>query len=158
MGLFYKATVQAILLHGTETWALTQPLLRMLRSFHHHCAQYLAQMVNTQNDDGTWIVAPSQAAREAAGLLTIEEYVQQRVDTFLPFIRSRNIYRECQDSSATQAAAHHPIWWAAHAPLPALPAPPQPQLDADGPQPAAVAPFPFPTPRRRSPRREYMVV
>jgi len=38
MGLFYKATVQAILLHGAETWALTQPLLCMLQSFHYCCA------------------------------------------------------------------------------------------------------------------------
>ncbi len=76
MGLFYKATVQAILLHDAETWALTQPLLRMLRSFHHCCARYLAWMINMQNNDGTWIIAPLQAARDAAGLLTIEEYVQ----------------------------------------------------------------------------------
>ena len=113
-------------------------------------------MINTQNDDGTWIIAPSQAARDAAGLLTIKEYDQRRVDTFLPFIRLRDVYRECQDSQATQAAVNHPIWWAAHAPLPALPAPPQPQLDAA--QPAPVAPFPFPALRQCSPRCEYMVV
>jgi len=65
MGLFYKATVQAILLHGAETWALTQPLLRLLHSFHHHCAQYLARMVNTQRNDGTWIMPASHDAREA---------------------------------------------------------------------------------------------
>ncbi len=38
MGLFYKATTQAVLLHGAKTWALSQPLLHMLCSFHHHCA------------------------------------------------------------------------------------------------------------------------
>jgi len=48
MGPFYKATIQAILLHGTETWMLTQPLLHMLYSCHHHCACYLACMANTQ--------------------------------------------------------------------------------------------------------------
>ncbi len=42
MGLFYKATVQVVLLYGAETWNLMQPLLRMLRSFHHRCACYLA--------------------------------------------------------------------------------------------------------------------
>jgi len=45
MGLFYKDIVQAILQHGAETWTLTQPLLSMLWSFHHCCAQYLACMV-----------------------------------------------------------------------------------------------------------------
>ena len=115
-------------------------------------------MVNTQHDDGTWIMPASHDAQEAAGLLTIKEYVQRRVNMFLPFAQSCALYRECQDSQATQAAANHPIWWAAHAPLLALPAPPQPQLNADDPQLAAAAPFPFPAPRRRSPRCEYMVV
>jgi len=41
MGFFYKATVQAVLLHGAEIWMLTQPLLCMLHSFHHHCTRYL---------------------------------------------------------------------------------------------------------------------
>jgi len=113
MGLFYQATVQAVLLHGAETWTLTQPLLRMLHSFHHRCARYLVRMVNTQKEDRTWVIPPSQVARAQAGLLTIEEYIQRWVNTFLPFIRSRPIYQECQDSQATQAAANHPIWWAA---------------------------------------------
>jgi len=38
MGLFYKATIQAVLLHGAKTWTLMQPLLRLLCSFHHRCA------------------------------------------------------------------------------------------------------------------------
>jgi len=62
MGLFYKATVQAILLHGAKTWTLTQPLLYMLHSFHHRCVRYLARMVNTQQEDGTWVIPPSQVA------------------------------------------------------------------------------------------------
>jgi len=132
-----------ILLHGAETWVLTQSLLCMLQSFHHRCARYLAHMINTQNNDGTWIITPFQAARNAASLLTIKEYVQRPVDTFLPFIRSHDVYWECQDSCANQAALNHPIWWAAHAPLPALLAPPQAQQNADEHQPASAAPFPF---------------
>ena len=114
MGLFYKATVQAVLLYGAETWNLTQPLLRMLRSFHHRCARYLARMTITQLENGEWVCPSSTVAWEQVGLATIEEYIQRRVNTFLPFIRSRTIYRECRLSQATQAAANHPIWWASH--------------------------------------------
>ncbi len=114
MGLFYKATVQAVLLYGAETWNLTQPLLRMLRSFHHRCARYLARMTITQLENGEWVCPSSTVAWEQAGLATIEEYIQQRVNTFLPFIQSQTIYWECQLSQATQAAANHLIWWALH--------------------------------------------
>jgi len=55
MGLFYKAMVQAVLLYGTETWNLMQPLWSLLWSFHHQCAHYLAQMTITQLDNGTWV-------------------------------------------------------------------------------------------------------
>jgi len=62
MGMFYKATVQAVLLFGAETWTLTQPLLCLRKSFHHRCARYIAQMENTQLEDGTWISPPSEVA------------------------------------------------------------------------------------------------
>jgi len=157
MGLFYKATVQAVLLYGAETWTLTQPLLRLLRSFHHRCARYLSRMVNTQNEDGTWTPPPSETARAAAGLHSIETYIQRRTATFLPYIQSRAILRECQTSDATQAAANHPVWWANLAMLPH----PASQLNQEAPgdhepQPAA----PPPDAPRRSPRRptEYIIV
>jgi len=171
MGLFYKATVQSVLLYGAETWTLTKPLLRMLRSFHHRCARYLARTKNVQLPDGTWTIPPSVEVRQKAGLHSIETYLQRRVDTFLPFIQSRAIYRACQTSQATQAAANHPCWWAAYPLLPQThendaeplvanilaaaishnPDPadlPDPDVDDDPLNNAA----PIPVPPRRSPR------
>ncbi len=78
MGLFYKATIQAVLLYGAETWSLTQPLLRRLCSFHHRCARYLARSPMTQKEDGTWVSPPSETVLEQAGLFTIEEYIAFR--------------------------------------------------------------------------------
>jgi len=156
MGLFYKATTQAVLLHGAETWTLTQPLLRMLRSFHHHCARYLARMVNVQDPNGTWSCPPSHLALAKAGLFTIEEYIQCRVNTFLPYIQNRTIYHDCHNSRATQSAANHPIWWATHPR-------PRPLAPSSAPVTAAADPGDAPNhkagptttpPPRRSPRRE----
>jgi len=121
MGLFYKATIQAVLLYGAETWTLTQPLRWQLCSFHHRCTRYLARMTTTQQEDGSWISPPSSVAHERAGLATIEEYIQRRVNTYLPFIQSPAIFRECRLSQPTQAAANHLIWWAAYPmPTPAM--------------------------------------
>jgi len=74
-------------------------------------------MTTTQQEDGSWISPPSRVAREWAGLASIEEYIQCRVNTYLPFIQSRAIFHECRLSQPTQAAANHPIWWAAY-PIP----------------------------------------
>ncbi len=160
MGLFYKATTQAVLLHGAETWTLTQPLLRMLRSFHHRCARYLARMVNVQLLDGTWSCPPSHLALHKAGLFTIEEYIQRRVNTFLPYIQTRDVYRECHDSRATQSAANHAVWWTDHPPPPPRPIPTTATAATAEEEATATddAPLPIPAPPRRSPRRETILV
>jgi len=138
--------------------------------------------------NGEWVCPSSTVARERAGLATIEEYIQRRVNTFLPFIRSRTIYRECRLSQATQAAANHPIWWASHpalAPMEAaatgtaatdvddgmVPTEPlwwavayhadtatEPNSDPDTATTQDPRIDPFLPPRRRSPRRETMIV
>jgi hypothetical protein len=36
--LFYKATIQTIILFGSETWMINEEILRMLTSFHHGVA------------------------------------------------------------------------------------------------------------------------
>ncbi len=38
MGMFYKATVQMVLLFGAETWNLTERALKMLKGFHTKAA------------------------------------------------------------------------------------------------------------------------
>jgi len=162
MGLFYKATIQAILLYGAETWTLTQPLLRLLNSFHHRCARYLARMVNTQDEDGEWTTPASEIVLAKAGLFTIEEYIQRRVNTFMPFIQSRAIYRECQASRATQAAATHPCWWTINPAPPNIAEPimqPLEPIALSDQHQAENVPLPLPPPPpRRSPRREVIVV
>ncbi len=162
MSLFYKATVQAILLYSAEMWTLTQPLLHLLHSFHHRCAWYLARMVNTQNADGTWTTPASAAALEAAGLFTIEEYIQCQVNTFLPFIQSWAIYWECHFSRATQAAATHPCWWTINPgpPVPLTPVTPilGHNVLADHDPSNDVPPPPLPLPPHRSPCCKVIVV
>jgi len=154
MGLCYKAIVQAILLYGAEMWTLMQPLTCLLNSFHHCCACYLARMVNTQDGEGKWIMPASSVALEKAGLFPIEEYIQRRVNTFLPFIQSRAIYRECHPSRATQAAATHPCWWSINPGLPTFPAPMVPELEPADPNlenadPAQDGSLPLPRPPPR---------
>jgi hypothetical protein len=41
-GMFYKAVVQSILLFGSETWVMTNPMLKALESFHRRVARWIA--------------------------------------------------------------------------------------------------------------------
>jgi len=75
-------------------------------------------MINIQLPDGSWSCPPSHLVLKKAGLFTIKEYIQCQVNTFLPYIQTCNVYSKCHNSWATQSAANHPIWWAAHLPPP----------------------------------------
>jgi hypothetical protein len=41
---FYKAVVQAVLLHGSKTWNLTKAVLAQLEGFHVQAAYHMAQV------------------------------------------------------------------------------------------------------------------
>ena len=51
-GLFYKATVQAILLFGSETWTVTPSSLKSLEGFHVRVARRMTGMMPHQAPGG----------------------------------------------------------------------------------------------------------
>jgi hypothetical protein len=61
-----------------------------------------------QGEDGEWICPDSNDVMEKAGVLTIEEYIQRRRDTILPYAQSRNIYGRCKSS---EQIGSNLLWW-----------------------------------------------
>ncbi len=53
-GVFYKATVQAVLLFGSETWKLSPLNLKSLEEFHIRATRRMAGMQPARNPDRTW--------------------------------------------------------------------------------------------------------
>ena len=52
MAKFYMATIQAILLYGAESWALTRGHLRKLNIFHLRSVRYMTgKHIRKKNDD-----------------------------------------------------------------------------------------------------------
>ena len=76
MGYFYKAIVQAVLLYGSATWVVTERLSQVLDSFHHRCAQFIAQDFIRQRPNGTWITPLSKSVLEKCSLFPIAEYIR----------------------------------------------------------------------------------
>jgi hypothetical protein len=79
--MFYKATIQTVLLYGSETWVLTEEILQMLTSFHHGIARQLTGRYPhpiSDNDDDDWIYPSIKETLRIAGLFPMEEYLTQR--------------------------------------------------------------------------------
>ena len=52
-GMFYKATVQAVLLYGSETWSLFPSSLKRLEGFHIRATWQMLGKRPERNEDGS---------------------------------------------------------------------------------------------------------
>lgn len=108
MATFYRTVVLYVLLYGSESWVLTKDMIRQLRSFHRRCCRGLTGEFIHQDEDGEWICPSSDGVMEKAGVLTIEEYLQRRRDSILPYAETRKIYERCKSSERIGSKL---LWW-----------------------------------------------
>ena len=74
-GMFYPATIQAVLLYGSETWNLTPRLLVTLEGFHVHAARRITDMMPKKGHDKVWQYPSNKTVLRAAGLRNIAHYI-----------------------------------------------------------------------------------
>jgi hypothetical protein len=85
-GIFYKATVQAVLLFGNETWKLSPSSLKSLEGFHIRAACHMVGMQPTRNPDGTRTYPNLKEALKTVGLKMIDHYIGVCIETIARFI------------------------------------------------------------------------
>ena len=91
MATFYKAILLSVLLYGSESWVLSQSMLRNLESFHRRCARYITGRHIRENADGTWTCPDSKTTLSMAGLLPIDQYIRTRAATVMRYAKERSI-------------------------------------------------------------------
>ena len=75
-GLFFKAVIQTVMLFGAETWVVNPHTGKALGGFQNQVARWLTGQLPRRKTDGKWRYTSAAAAKEVAGFLTMEEYVQ----------------------------------------------------------------------------------
>jgi hypothetical protein len=111
MATFYKAIVQAVLLYGSESWAISTNKMRELNAFHNRCARVIARMPIQQDSEGTWTCPQTIEVLETAGLLPIQEYIRRRRATVLQYISTTSLYMKCKASKALASDPNQLVWW-----------------------------------------------
>lgn len=110
--MFYKATVQTVLLYGAETWVITQDILQVLHSFHHSVARRLTGRYPRQNlRTNDWIYPSITTTLEKAGMYRIEEYLQKRRLYLENYAKSTPILQECLDELRSGTTTRKAFWW-----------------------------------------------
>jgi hypothetical protein len=74
-GMFYKATVQAVLLYGSETWSLPPSSVKRLEGFHIQAAWQMSSLRPEKKPNGSWLYPCSVYVLEKAGLKMITHYM-----------------------------------------------------------------------------------
>jgi hypothetical protein len=77
-GMFYKATVQAVLLYGSETWSLPLSSVKRLEGFHIQAAWQMSGLRLEKKPDDSWSYPCLVDVLEKAGLETITHYMGMR--------------------------------------------------------------------------------
>ena len=111
-GMFYKATVQAVLLFGSETWCLTPAALKSLEGFHLRAAWRMASDNKPQREaDSSWRYPDTPAVMEEVGLQSIAHYVEVRRQTIASYIVNRPIFDCCVNGERRRGTNPHLWWW-----------------------------------------------
>ena len=76
-GMFYKATVQSVLLFGSETWVLSLATLQRLEGFNVKASRRMTGLL-PKKVGCSWTFPKTKIVLAAVGLHAIEHYVQVR--------------------------------------------------------------------------------
>jgi hypothetical protein len=111
-GIFYKATVQSILLFGSETWNLSPQSLKCLEGFHLRAAWRMAGKRPKKLPDSTWTYPNSAAVIDKVGLKTIAHYIGVRRQHIASYIVNKPIFQTCMDGVRRCGSSVRQFWWA----------------------------------------------
>jgi hypothetical protein len=93
--MFYKATAQAVLLYGSETWSLMPSSLKGLEGFHIRAAWRISGLRLEKKPNRSWTYPCSEDVLKAAGLERISHYMDVCRQTVANFIVNRSIFELC---------------------------------------------------------------
>ncbi len=112
-GLFYKATVQAVLLFGSETWNVTPSSLCLLKGFHVRAEYRMARQnrPTRRPGDGKWVYPATKDVLEEVGLHTVEEYVRVQCNTIAQWIATQPTAQACVGAERKRGTSARLQWW-----------------------------------------------
>ena len=110
-GMFCKATVQSVLLCGSETWVVSDKMPKSLNGFHSRVARQMSGGMPSKLGS-EWFCPPIEDCLEVAGLCPLEFCLERRRNSLADFISTRPVLHACLETervSGSPADARH-LW------------------------------------------------
>ncbi len=107
----YKATVQSILLFGSETWNLSPSSLKLLEGFHIRAAWRMTGKRPVKLRNGTWTYPNLAQVLEDAGLKAVAHYIAVRRQHIANYIFNKPIFMTCEEGGRRRGSSIRHFWW-----------------------------------------------
>jgi hypothetical protein len=109
--IFYKATVQSVLLLGSKTWNLSQSTLKLLEGFHIRATWHMADKRLMRLLDGTWAYPNLAQVLEDIGIKTVARYIAVGRQHIANYIVNKPIFTTCVNGGRRQGSSNRHFWW-----------------------------------------------
>ena len=83
---FYREMLHAIILYGSETWALLASTTKRIEGKHTEFLQMITRKTARQLGYGTWKTLGAEGVREAAGNQSAMIYIETPIAPRLPVV------------------------------------------------------------------------
>ena len=111
-GVFYKVTMMAVLLIGSETWSLAPSSLKSLEGFQIRAAWHVAGKGPWLNQDRSWTYPDMDVVMKEVGLRSIAHCVEVWQQHIFNYIVNRPIFNLCQQEvTASFGGTSQYQWW-----------------------------------------------
>ena len=112
MGRFYQAIVQAVLLHGADSWTINNRNMRKLQSFHRRVVRHITGK-HIRKLGETWECPNHDELYEKAKLLTVERYIERRRGTLRLYFENNRpqLLKEAEGTIKHCYDANKVLWW-----------------------------------------------
>jgi hypothetical protein len=97
-GVFYKATIQAVLLFGSETWNLAPSGMACLEGFHLRAAWQMSGTRPWKRNDGIWKYPNLEKVLQDVGLYSISHYIGVQSQIIANYIVNWPIFQLCLEA------------------------------------------------------------
>jgi hypothetical protein len=108
-GVFHKATIQAVLLFGSEMWNLVPSGMACLEGFHLKAAWRMSGSHPWKRPDGMWEYPNSEKVLQDVGLQRISHYIGMRRQHIANFIVHWPIFQLCLEGVRKCGSAPPPV-------------------------------------------------
>jgi hypothetical protein len=113
MAKIYMVVVQAVLLYGADSWAVSEMNLRKLRTFHHRAIRYMTGQHIKKLPNGVWEYPDHNLLERECGLFPMDIYLERRRGTLMAYLAEHRteVLEKAIELTPPARNSNKVLWW-----------------------------------------------